>query len=43
MALDYVARHGLHDRPCRFDVVAVDVSGGTPSLEVYTNAFGGPE
>jgi putative endonuclease len=39
MALDYVARHGLHDRPCRFDVVAVDVSVAPPAVEVYRHAF----
>src|SRR5262245_39306191 len=25
MAVDYVARRGLQDRPCRFDVVAVSI------------------
>jgi putative endonuclease len=39
MATEYVARHGLHDRPCRFDVVAVDVASGEPRVEVYVNAF----
>jgi putative endonuclease len=39
MAVDYLARHRLHDTPCRFDVVAVDVSGGSPRVEVYTHAF----
>ena len=40
MAMDYLARHGrLADRPCRFDVVAVDVSSGAPAVDVYPNAF----
>jgi len=43
MAMDFLARHRLHDRPCRFDVVAVDVSGGTTKVEIYTHAFDGFE
>lgn len=39
MATDYVARHRLHDRPCRFDVVAVDLAPGQPRVEVYEDAF----
>ena len=39
MAIDYLARHGLHDRPCRFDVVTVDVIDGQPQVEVYMDAF----
>lgn len=39
VALDYLARHGLVERPCRFDVVVIEVSGLTPQIEVYTNAF----
>lgn len=40
MASDYIARHGLDRRPCRFDVVAID-DAGTPSerVTVYANAF----
>ena len=41
MAVDYASRHGLRDHPCRFDVVAVDVSGGQPRVEVITHAFEG--
>ena len=41
MAVDFLARHRLHDRPCRFDVVAVDVSGGTTKVDIYTHAFDG--
>jgi putative endonuclease len=51
MATDYLARHRLSDRPCRFDVVAVDEveadaeanSGGRSRVTVvtvYRNAFG---
>jgi putative endonuclease len=39
MAADYLARHGLLDAPCRFDVVAIDFKGGPPHIEVYTHAF----
>jgi putative endonuclease len=39
MALDYLTRHKLHERPCRFDVVAVGVATGTAVIEVYRNAF----
>jgi putative endonuclease len=39
MAVDFLSRHRLHDRPCRFDVVAVDVSGRSPRVEVYPGAF----
>jgi putative endonuclease len=39
MAVDYLARHRLHDKPCRFDVVAIDVSTEPPRIERYTNAF----
>ena len=40
MAVDYLARHRLHDRPCRFDVVAIDVSVRPPRIDVYINAYG---
>jgi putative endonuclease len=39
MAVDFLSRHRLHDRPCRFDVVAVDVSSGSPRVDVYVSAF----
>lgn len=39
MAADYLSRHHLHDRPCRFDVVAVDLTGGAPRVDVYPRAF----
>lgn len=40
MALDYLARHRLTDRPCRFDVVAIDDAGSdAPRVTVYRSAF----
>ena len=39
MAIDYLSRHRLHDRPCRFDVVTIDVVDGRPRVEVYPHAF----
>ena len=39
MAVEYIARHDLHDSPCRFDVVVVSVVNGTSSIEVYPHAF----
>lgn len=39
MAIDYAARHGLLDTPCRVDVVAVTVGAGAPRIEVFRNAF----
>lgn len=38
-ARDFLARHRLQDRPCRFDVVAIDIANGSPHLEVIRNAF----
>jgi len=40
LALDYLSRHGLHECPCRFDVVAIDFDEGAPVVTVYPNAFG---
>lgn len=39
MAVDYLARHNLHDRPIRFDVVAIDVVQGQPQVTVIPAAF----
>lgn len=39
MATDFLARRGLLDCPCRFDVVTVDFLGGAPRIEVYSGAF----
>ena len=42
MAAEYLVRRGLHDRPCRFDVVAVDLGVEPPRVEVYEGAFDAP-
>jgi putative endonuclease len=39
MAIDFLARNRLHDRPCRFDVVAVARVDGRTHIEVYKDAF----
>ena len=40
MAVDYLARHRITNRPCRFDVVAIDEAlGPNPDITVYPNAF----
>ena len=39
MAVDYLARQNLSDRPCRFDVVAIDDLGTNTSITVYQSAF----
>lgn len=39
MAVDYIARHDLHARPIRFDVVAVDMVEGRPQITVIAAAF----
>jgi putative endonuclease len=39
MAVDYLSRHHLHDRPCRFDVIVVDLADPTARVEVYAHAF----
>ena len=39
MATDFLARRGLLDAPCRFDVVAIDFDNGRPRIEVFTDAF----
>jgi putative endonuclease len=41
MARDYLARARLFDRPCRFDVVAIDDVDTVPRITVYCNAFDG--
>ena len=40
LARQFVARHRLHGCPCRFDVVAVHLEEGRPTIEVFINAFG---
>jgi Holliday junction resolvase-like predicted endonuclease len=39
MAADYLVRGRLHDCPCRFDVVSVDLSSDRPVVEVFRDAF----
>jgi putative endonuclease len=39
MARDYLAHARLHDRPCRFDVVAIDDMNAVPRITVYRNAI----
>ena len=39
MAVDYLARQHLSDRPCRFDVVAIDDLGTDTRITVYQSAF----
>jgi putative endonuclease len=42
MAADYLSRNNLHDQPCRFDVVTVDVQDDRPEIVVYAHAFDAP-
>jgi putative endonuclease len=42
MAVDYLSRHSLHDQPCRFDVVTVDMKEEAPEIVVYAHAFDAP-
>lgn len=39
MAMDYLARSGLADVPCRFDVVAVNTQTDPPNVTVLQDAF----
>jgi len=39
IALDYMTRHRLSNRPCRFDVVSIHFEAGRPEIEVFQNAF----
>jgi putative endonuclease len=40
MAAEYLARHRITNRPCRFDVVAIDeAEGPNPEITVYPDAF----
>ena len=39
-ALEFLARRRFLDRPCRFDVVTVDILDGKMAIEVYPHAFG---
>ena len=39
LAMDYVLRHHLTNRPCRFDVVAIHFDRDRPVIEVFRHAF----
>lgn len=39
MATDYLARNGLADVPCRFDVVGINTSTVPPTVTVVADAF----
>ena len=39
MAVDYIARHNLQNRPIRFDVVGIDMVNGHPQVTIITAAF----
>ena len=39
LALDYLARNGLRDCPCRFDVVSVLLENDSTTVEVVQDAF----
>ncbi|MDA1184688.1 MAG: YraN family protein [Acidobacteria bacterium] len=39
VALDFLVRERIWDRPCRFDVVTVDFKKEEPCIEVYPHAF----
>ena len=40
MAAEYLARQGVAECPCRFDVVAIDAAAGpAPIVAVFPNAF----
>jgi len=42
MAVDYLARHHVTNRPCRFDVVAIDRAlDPDPEITVFPHAFDG--
>jgi putative endonuclease len=43
-AVEYLARRRLTDRPCRFDVVAIDhATSAAPDITVYPHAFDAAE
>ncbi|MGC4084051.1 MAG: YraN family protein [Vicinamibacterales bacterium] len=39
LASTWVARERLHERPIRFDVVAIELTDDGPRIEVYQSAF----
>ncbi len=40
VAVEFMARHGYVECPCRFDVVSIELGGGRPAIDVIQNAFG---
>jgi putative endonuclease len=43
VAMEYLSRHRITNRPCRFDVVALDDAlGPSPEVTVYPGAFDAP-
>jgi putative endonuclease len=39
IALDYLMRHHLDNRPARFDVVSIHLEAGRPVVDLFQNAF----
>jgi putative endonuclease len=39
VAVDYLARHRLMDRPCRFDVMSIRFGEDEPIIDIFQNAF----
>ena len=39
MATDYLARHGLDNVPCRFDVVGINTHTSPPTVTIIPDAF----
>jgi putative endonuclease len=39
LAVEYLMRHHLANRPCRFDVVSIHFDDGRPAIELFQNAF----
>ena len=39
MATDYLARHGLGEVPCRFDVVGINTETSPPAVTLIVDAF----
>jgi putative endonuclease len=39
LAVAFMARHHIHECPCRFDVVSIRLERGEPVIELYQNAF----
>ena len=39
LANEYLMRHHVSGCPCRFDVVSIHFSAGSPTIEIIQNAF----